>query len=410
LTADLWTPNLDASGKILASDFEKLPLNRWVAASTNKLDDVVPTPRYPTYLGHPDGSRSIIDAWCGAAWNYVDQKMYFSGGGHADSHFCENGIYELEADTLRFSMAMPRAPMSAAQYWDPASQNFVSGTNGSGGGPPLRDGSVPASHTYDSLIWIPSNVVGNQRGAILMFHYGIGVVDLDTRTYDTALFDHTATYDLSYKMNEMDGWNMIYARANFYYRRWDMRPTARSVSRWSNNSRGTDLGYFDAGANIVYNHKMMVRMPHRREFVVLSGTANTRCRYGQAFDSNNRNSWRTYHDTITLTSSDGSHLDFANRGLWTDTGTGGSLFAAGGTYDHWGNCIWVQSNHQGGTLYKITGLNSNSWTVSRVTGAAALTASKNGTYHRCQVIYKGAATCLLRASSTIGWPEVCRVA
>ncbi len=392
------------------SDFEQLPLNRWVAASTNKLDDVVPTPRYPTFLGHPDGSRSIIEAWSGAAWNYVDQKMYISGGGHADSHFCENGIFELSADTLRFSVAMPRAPMSAAQYWDPTSQSFVSGVNGLGGGPPLKDGSIPASHTYDALVWIPSNIVGNQRGAVLMFHYGIGVVDLDTRTYDTALFDHTATYDLSYKICEMDGWNMIYTRASFFHRRWDMRPAARSVSKWSNDSRGIALGQFSAGANLVNGPKLMVRMPHRREFVILSGSANTRCRYGQAFDSNQRSSWAGFNDTITLTSTDGSHMDFRDTSMWTDAAFGSPLFAAGGTYDHWGNCIWVQSNNQGGPLYKITGLAGNTWTVSRVAGPAALTRSKNGTYHRCQTIVMGRATCLLRASSTTSWPEVCRVA
>ena len=405
----MWTPNLDGSGKVLVSDFEQLPLNRWVAASTNRLDDVVPTPRYATYLGHPDGSRSIIEAWSGAAWNYVDQKMYLSGGGHADSHFCENGIFELSADTLRYSVAMPRSATSAAQYWDPASQAFVSGTNGLGGGAPLKDGTVPASHTYDSMVWIPANVAGNQRGAVMMFNYGIGVVDLDTRTYDKALFDHTATYDLSYKICEMDGWNLIYSRANFYHRRWDMRPTARSVSKWSTDSRGIALGQFDAGANFVYNHKMMVRMPHRREFVILSGSANTRCRYGQAFDSNLRSSWSGFNDTITLTSSDGSHLTFADPALWRDQTPNTALYAAGGTYDHWGNCIWVQTNLQGGSLYKISGLSGNTWTVSRVLGAAALSTSKNGTYHRCQTIVRGTATCLMRASSTTSWPEVCRV-
>ena len=86
------------------SDFERLPLNRWVSADTNQLDSVVPTPRYPTFLGQPDGSRNIVNAWSGAAWDYINQRMYLSGGGHADSHFCENGIYELSVDTLRFSV------------------------------------------------------------------------------------------------------------------------------------------------------------------------------------------------------------------------------------------------------------------------------------------------------------------
>ena len=400
---------MDANGRILASDFEQLPLFTWVAAETHPLNDVVPVPRYPTFLGHPDGSRGIVEAWGGAAWDYVNQRMYLSGGGHADSHFCDNGIYALEADTLRFSVAMPRSAASAAQYWDTQKQAFVEGMTGNGGNGPLTDGSVPSSHTYDSMVWIPGSVVGNQRGAVTMFHYAVGVVDLDRKAYDTVHFDHTATHDLSYKICEMDGWNLIYPRNSFYYRRWDLRPTARSASKWSADSRGVPLGQFDAGANVAYGQKLMVRMPQRREFVMLSPAAHTRCRYGQAFDSGVRDNWRNFHDTITLNSADGSHLDFADPSLWQDFKFGGPLFAAGGAYDHWANCIWVQTNPQGGALYKIVGLDSAVWTTSKVAGPAALSTSRNGTYHRCQVITKGAATCLLRVSSTVDLPEVCRV-
>lgn len=410
LVGDTWIPNVDGAGRIATSDFDQLPLNRWVQAGTNRLDDVVPYPRYPTYLGHPDGSPSIVSAWCGAAWDYRNQRMYLSGGGHADSHLCENGIYVLSVDTLRFDVAVPRAPASAAQYWHPTLQYFAPGMIGGGGNAPLVDGSVPASHTYDTLVWIPANVMGNQRGGIMMFHDVVGVVDLDTATYDTAHFSGPSPVDLSYKICEMDGWNLIHPRASFYYRLWDMRPTTRSATLWSADSRGAYLRQFNAGANVVYNHKMMVRMPHRREFVMLSAAAHTRCRYGQGFDSGNRQDWTAFHDRITFSSPDGSDAIFNSAANWQDSSTDTPLFAAGGAYDYWGNCIWVQSNLTGGDLYKIDGIAGNNWTVQRVPNVRALSSTVNGTYHRCQVFVKGTATCLLRVSSTTGYPEVCRVA
>ena len=387
-----------------------MPVGRWLLVETNRLDDVVPHPRYPTFLGHPDGSRSIVDAWCGAAWDYVNQRMYLSGGGHADSHFCENGIYALSADTLRFEAAVERSPTDAAQYWDSVSSSLLSGMVGRGGGAPLKDGSIPASHTYDSLVWIPANVVGNQRGALVMFHEAVGVVDLDTASYDTAHFAGSTPVDLSYKICEVDGWNLIHARASYFYRQWDLRPTTRSQTLWSEDSRGAFIGQFSSGSLVPYSDKMMVRMPHRREFVSIAGYANTRCRYGQAFDAGNTQNWSAYHDDIRFTSLDGSHSIFNDSAHWRDQSTDTPLFAAGGCFDYWGNCLWVQSNLQNGALYKITGLDSNSWTVSGVNGAAALTTSSNGTFHRCQVFVKGTATCLMRVSSTTGFPEVCRVA
>ncbi len=336
--------------------------------------------------------------------------MFVSGGGHADSHFCENGVYALEADTMAFSTIVGRSPSSAAQYWDASRGVFVAGMQGVGGRAPLADGTAPASHTYDSLVWIPSNIVGNRRGAILMFAHTVGIIDLDTGSYDTPYYNGDSPVDLSYKICVSDGWNVLHARANFHYRHWDLRPTTRTPTIWNSNSRGAFAGSFSSGTNIVYDNKMMVRMPQRREFVVLSGGINARCRMGQGFDSGDRTGWGRFHDAITITSSDGSHLMFNDSANWRDRSVATHFFAAGGTYDHWGNCIWVQSNVAGGGLFRLTGLDGNTWTSERVAGAEALSTSGNGTYHRCQLFVKGMARCLMRVSSTTGYPEVCRVA
>jgi hypothetical protein len=410
LTGDLWAPNRGPGAAVLVSDFEHLPMRRWLRVASNKLDDVIPRPRYPTYVGNEDGSPNIVAAWSGAGWDYISQRMYLSGGGHADSHYCENGIYELAADTLLFSEIVRRSPLAATQYWYEAQKRIVPGLSGQTANAPLADGTVPASHTYDALVWVPGAVAGNERGALVMFHDVVGVVDLDSRRYDTLHYNGPSPVDLSYKNCEMDGWTLLHMRNGNQYRRWDLRPSVRSKTLHSNNSRGAYLGTVDAGADLVYGLKLMVRMPQRRENVVLSGSANTRFRYGRALDSGSAGPWGMFHDRITLESADGSHTLFNNPAQWLLATPSTPLFAAGGTFDHQGQCIWVQTNLAGGPLFKITGLDTNRWQVEQVPGVAAISTNINGTYQRCQLFVKGAARCLLRVSSTTGYPEVCRVA
>jgi hypothetical protein len=419
LTGSLWAPNTDAQQQVLASDFDQLPMNRWLAVDTNTLDDVVPRPRYATKLGQPDGSPSIINAWCGAAYDYVDQVMYLSGGGHGDSHLCENGVYSLSASTLRFGVVRERSPVSAAQRWDTVNRRAIPVPSASdplneSADMPLADGTPGASHTYDSLDWVAPNVAGNRRGALLMFNITKSVLDLDTGRYDTAHFDGDLGIDMSYRIVVMDGWNAMHARADFFYRHWDFAPTSRSATVWSGDSRSRFLRQFESGRRVVYNHKTMIRMPQRREFVVLAApggsSGSVRVRLGQAMDSGNRSNWSAFHDAIVLTSADGSHRDFDTAAHWLDTSPETPLFAAGGTYDHWGQCLWLQSNLEGGPLYRLSGLDGSTWQVERIRDVQALSTSINGTYHRCQVIVRGSTRCLLRVTSTTGRPEVCRIA
>ncbi len=410
ITGDLWSPGRNPDGTVRVPEFERLPLLRWLRVASNTLSDVVPRPRYPTINANEDGSPSIVFAWSGAAWDHDHQRMYLSGGGHSASHYCENGIYELAADTLLFSETLRRSDMSAAQYWDETQKRIVPGMRSVMANAPLSDGTVPASHTYNALVWVPGRVAGNQRGALVMFHDAVGVVDLDQRRYDTLHYNGPSPVDLSYKNCEMDGWNLLHMRIGNQYRRWDLSPGVRSKTLHSDNSRGAFRGIVNAGAPLVYGHMLMVRLPQRREFVVLSGSANTRCRYGAALDSGSAGPWGAFHDAISLSSEDGSHHFFNNPAHWVLQTPSAPLFAAGGSFDAAGRCIWVQSNLAGGPLFKLTGIESTQWRVERVPGVAAITSNINGTYQRCQVFSKGAARCLLRVSSTTGYPEVCRVA
>lgn len=420
VAGDVWTPHADAALRVPDSDFDQLPVNRWLFVDTHTLDDIVPRPRYATKLGRDDGSPSIVNAWCGAAYDYAGQRLYLSGGGHADSHVCENGVYALSADTLRFTTVRERSPQSAAQRWDAAARRPVPVSGPSdplneSADMPLADGTPGASHTYDALEWVPPSVAGNSRGALLMFHTTKAVLDLDTGRYDVAHFDTSElAVEMSYKILVADGWNAVHTRADFFHRLWDFAPTARSATTWSTDSRGRLLGQAQSGTRVVNSHKTLVRMPQRREFVVMAAPGgvpqHVRVRLGQALDSGRRQDWAAFHERITLASDDGSHRDFERAEAWLDTAPETPLFAAGGTYDHWGRCLWLQSNLEGGPLYRIDGLDGATWRVQRVAGPAALSTALNGTYHRCQVIVRGTTRCVLRVTSTTGRPEICRVA
>jgi hypothetical protein len=284
----------------------------------------------------------------------------------------------------------------------------------------MADGAPPATHTFDAMWWFPDELVGNQRGALLMFAGPIHVLDLDTQTYDVAHHDvDTVDVDLSYKIMWADGWNVVHARASFYYRLWDVAPTTREPTTWSEHigqpdSRGTFVKSFDAGTMFPYNHKMMCKMPRRREVVVIGvdgtvgGVIARRVRYGDAFDAGNTESWGEFSDPIALTSNDGSSDEFTAPSMM-DQDLDSALYAAGMAHDATGNRIWVVSNLEGGSTYEITGLDGSRWTVRRLEDPANLTSSSNGTFERVQCIDHSGHTLLIRATQVDGFTEVMRV-
>lgn len=420
-----WTPNVGGDGGVLPTDGPQLPANTWLYIATNKITDLIGPTGYATKLGNPDGRASITNAWCGAAWDYVNERLYISGGGHADSHLCENGIYMLDGATMRFSVAKARTATSNAQKYNTSTLTFESGFAASDARNEsanccMLDGSPGASHTYDAMEYIPASVMGNTAGGILMFHYGKEVLDLDTGLYDTSHFMpdasdgvNTPEVDLSNKIVFMDGWDAYHARASYYYRRWNFHPDTREATPWSTflgggaTSRGQLIETIDAGATFPYSDRAICKMPQRREIANFDGTAVIRVRYGEAKDASATN-WAAYTDDITLTSSDGSHTVLMTEANYTDADTDTALFACGMAYDHDNNCIWVVSNLAGGATYKITGLDGTTWTVEQVPDAANLTSTMNGTFERCRVFHLGGETLLVRVPSVTGYAEVMR--
>ena len=330
LHGSLWVPRVDGNGRVLDSDLLMLPLNAWVEVGTNTLSDVIGPEGYPTKLGNTDGRNSIIGAWSGAGWDWIHQRMFISGGGHADSHLCENGIYAFDGETLRFSVAVPRSPKSAALKQNMQGQFEVIARDDDprqeSANAPMADGHVGATHTYDTIDYVPPALMSNTRGGLVMFSSSVHVYDLDTATSDVPFYDATVNgnIDLSYKISFMDGWQLFHARASFYYRQWDLRPVTRTATQWSNAygngslSRGAMVGSFSSGANFVYNHKSMAKLWQRREVVVLSASSKIRVRYGDAVDARNVADWAAYTDQITLTSTDGSHADFDVAAAYRD--------------------------------------------------------------------------------------------
>ena len=113
-----------------------------------------------------------------------------------------------------------------------------------------------------------------------------------------------------------------------------------------------------------------------------------------AFDSSALDASATdftpYTDTITLTSSDGSHADFNSTNLVESAGgssPAGYLNAAGAAYDHATSTVWIQGNDVGSNLYRITGISGTTWTTTKYTGVAATYGENgvNGNYHRFNI-------------------------
>jgi hypothetical protein len=417
-----WVPNVDGNGNVRDTDFSQLPLNTWVYVKTNTISEVIGSVGYPTKLGNTDGRNSIVTAWSGAGWDWINEVMYVSGGGHADSHLAENGIYGFNTKKMRWEVAIPRTAMSLAMKqnmtnkvyeiitdpYDPRQESSNS---------PMADGHVGATHTFDTIDYVPASLMNNSRGGIVMFAESVHVYDLDTQKSETAYHDSTqpTPVDLSYKITFMDGWKLFHPRASWYYRYWDLSPDTRSNTEWSAHvgggatSRGKFVSSFSAGVNFVYNHKSLAKIPQRREVVNFSNTHKIRVRYGDAVDAGVPNDWANFTDKITLTSTDGSHLDFDQAGIYSDASGGNAMYAAGFAYDALCECLWFVTNNIGGKTYKITGLDGNTWRTERIMGAENLTRSINGTFGRLQVSNRGDVSTLVRVTSVPGYVEVMRV-
>lgn len=393
---------------MLVSDVGQLPAFTWltVDAPRNRLEDVVQSPPYPSVSG-ADGSKNITNAWGGAAWDHVNQRMLISGGGHGDSHPCETGIYALDAGTLQFQRLVDRQPLAEYQHY--VNGRFVD-TEPVAYPPynqPLKNGVPSSWHTYDGMVWVPPEVAGNRTGGLVMMGAARAMVDLDNGKYSTChWFAPPREQDWPYQIAMLDGRLVFGPRASSKYYRFDLGQT--EATSWSPQSFGRLLG--DATSGVIVNNsgKAFCWLRERREHVSFTGDQRAvRVRYGQAIDAGTTD-WTAFHDVIQLESSDGSHLDFNAKNLLDDDTN--LLCAAGTHHDAAAGCIWIQGNPAGSGLYKVTGLDGSRWTVSRISGATALTTSINGTYGRLKVAVFGNQRLALRVSGTEAPVEVMRLA
>jgi hypothetical protein len=173
-------------------------------------------------------------------------------------------------------------------------------------------------------------------------------------------------------------------------------------------SFGKNLSIISHATGFAQNHRAYCWMRERREVVSFWGNQNaTRIRYGQAVDAG-ATDWSAYCDVITLTGAGAA--DFTSANL-EDTGEN-LLSQTAGAYDHYENitgAIWLQANTLGGQLYKITGIGTNTWTVTKIAGTGALVTGFRGTYGRFQVASVGGTKFALRVTSTTGQLQIMRL-
>lgn len=402
-----WTPNRDGSGNVLQSDWVQMPTNTWyyVNDSQSNLDQASETPHL-TKANSADSFPSVVAAWGGMAWDYTNGVAYISGGGHSDGHPCETGVYRLGVDKLRWTRIINRQDVSQAQYWNGSA--LVAGVAYPPENYPLINGVPGSFHTYDGLEYIPPAGLSNTNGGLYYPGSAKTVIDLDTNTYKTTHWNAPpVSDDWSYAMAFYDSGSIIRPRNSFMWARHTL--SGSSSSSWSASSFGTyNISYATSGTSFQYATKIFVKMPQRREVVSIAGNqAAVRVRVGQAMDAA-ATTWTSYHDTIALTSSDNSHLDFNTTNLADNTNA--ILCGAGASYDHAAGCIWICANTVGGALYKITGLSGSTWTVEKITGPTALTLAALHTFGRFVVHSIFGVKIGMRITSTTGALEVIRLA
>lgn len=420
ISSGLWTPNT-SGGNVLETDFQQLPLNTWVKAATNRIVDVVGPTDYLPY-----SRLAMTSVWCGGGWDYLSKVLHITGGGHGDSHSCENGIPNFSVATLSWAEGFPRSDITAARYWDNATQAFINSNPSGGGACPLIDGRKPANHSFWGVNWVPGSTPGH-KGYIVNWYHTTQVFDLQAGTADTALWSHGEsiwaangyyTFDNPWCTALMDGWSLVGIHDAGIMARFDMSPGARTSTVYNSDCRGQYKGSMYLGPLIEYGNRMLCKAPQLRQAFTIGHDPRPghqtemllhRIRIGDAVDAGNTSNWNAFCDPFTITSSDGSHTDLLTAANYIDASIDTSLFAAGFTYDHVNRCCWVVENLTGGKTYKLTGIFGSTWTSEYVTGAANLTATQNGTFERVQAFTVGGATCLLRVSAADRYTEIMRV-
>jgi hypothetical protein len=415
LNGTVWTPNRDNDGAVLATDFSQLPLNTWVTVEgdANQLRDIEPMPPYPSGYG-PSGFAQIIAAWGGAAWDEDHQRMIITGGGHGDASAAETAIFTLDAATMQFSLTVARQPLDSALRLVDGVLEVGEGYPG-GNNFPLATGVPGSNHTYEGLVWLPTATMtaiglgSPARGG--MYHPGnaSSVVDLDTGAY-SKLHWITSYYDVSYVTAVRWQNTIILPLGSFYFRRMDL--AGREQTAWQSSGFDPDptidshmaqLPTTTTNNNFVPGGRLFCDLAQRGEMVSFAAQT-TRVRYGAAQDAAD-DDWSSFHDVITLAGS--GAIDFSADNL---VDASGSLLSQGGAhYLHSTGEVFVAPNLAGRELYRVTGVDTNTWNVEPMVGTALLTTSTNGTYGRFVVFERGGVKVAIRLSSVDNPIEVMHV-
>jgi hypothetical protein len=415
LNGTTWTPNRDNNGEVLLTDFAQLPLNSWVTVEgdANQLRDIEPMPPHPSGYG-PTGFAQIVSAWGGAAWDDDHHRMILSGGGHADSSAAETGIFTLDAATMQFSLTVARQPLDSALHV--VDGVLVEGEGYPGGNNfPLATGVPGSNHTYEGLVWLPTETMtaiglgSPARGGMYYPGNASSVVNLDTGAY-SKLHWITSYYDVSYVTAVRWQNTIILPLGSFYFRRMDL--AGHEQTAWQTSGFDPDpttdshmelLPSTTTNTNFVQGGRLFCDLPQRGEMISFAAQT-TRVRYGAAQDAGD-DDWTAHHDAITLTGR--GAVDFSADNF---VDVAGSLLSqGGGHYLHSTGEVFVAPNLAGREIYRVTGIDSNDWSVEPIVGTALLTSSQNSTYGRFVVFERGGVKVAMRISSVDNPIEVMRV-
>lgn len=411
ISGSVWTPNRDATDKVIDSDFQMLPVNQPLFVSGTAAAPVIVQPSPFNSSGY-GGDHSIMMAWSGAVHAKSIDSLLFSGGGHGDSAPNQNEVLALSLRTMRMSNFVPRTPDASRQSWNYTTSALQPGyVNFSSQNSPQLDGKPGSIHTFNGMAWVPGALYGNLNGALFRPGNACGFLDLDTLGHSVLYWnappDGSRDWSNSaYLMVDSKLWGLKAVPTRWERFDW----TQTTATDWSNSqggaqSKGKPTTFYAGASGFSVWNSLLIKMEERGEIASFGAASKLRVRLGalSASGAVDDTSASPFTDVITLTSADGSHTMF-EPSYTADTGGSagvtGMMHMAAAVYDAEDDCVWVWGNLVGGHIYKITNLNTNIWTTERIAGTGSLSAAWDGQYHgsygKAALWKRGAAKGLVR--------------
>jgi IPT/TIG domain len=219
-----------------STSIDALPAGHWMAAGTNTLRSVLPSPLPP---GNP---AAVMTAWSGGAYDTTRNRLLVWGGGHGD--YAGNELYAFDLATLTWSRVWGPSPNIPAP--GPSCPNTYA------------DGNPVARHTYDGLEYLPTQnrfwALGGSKAC------GSGAAGFDLWTFEGTAWTERAPIPqtmlgLTTAYDPQTGHVFVQSSTGFY----EYDPTA---NRWTERGRlGTSLSEDKVRTGVID--------PTTRKFVVL---------------------------------------------------------------------------------------------------------------------------------------------